>query len=105
MKTEAHHFNQAARQLADELRALAAEAEKAIEQSAAENAGDILHDLRERCEAARERVAGFCADAKEKVAATARSADETIRKNPYQSLAIAAGVGLIAGLLLSRRSR
>jgi ElaB/YqjD/DUF883 family membrane-anchored ribosome-binding protein len=105
MKTEINQINQAAKQLADELRALAAEAEKAVENSTADGAEELLNELRERFEAAQERVADFYTGTKKKVAEGARSTDEAIRENPYQSLAIAAGAGLIVGLLLSRRSR
>jgi ElaB/YqjD/DUF883 family membrane-anchored ribosome-binding protein len=37
------------------------------------------------------------------VVAGARCTDATIREHPYQSLALALGVGVIAGALLSRR--
>jgi ElaB/YqjD/DUF883 family membrane-anchored ribosome-binding protein len=33
----------------------------------------------------------------------ARAADRYVHRNPWQSLALAAGVGLLAGLLISRR--
>jgi ElaB/YqjD/DUF883 family membrane-anchored ribosome-binding protein len=33
-----------------------------------------------------------------------KRADGAIRENPYQTIGIAAGIGLIAGYLLSRRS-
>ncbi len=42
--------------------------------------------------------------AKQRVVAGAKSTDQAIRANPYQSLAIAAGVGLLVGVLLGRRS-
>jgi ElaB/YqjD/DUF883 family membrane-anchored ribosome-binding protein len=33
----------------------------------------------------------------------AKSVDKTIRAKPYQSLGVAAGAGLVAGYLISRR--
>lgn len=89
-----------------ELRHLVAEAERLLE-AAAPGAGDresLLNDLRERFEAVQERIGEFSAAAKRKAVDGARRADDAIRDNPYPALALAAGVGLIAGLLLGRRS-
>ena len=55
--------------------------------------------------AAQERFADVYTGARKKVIAGAKYTDETIRANPYQSLAIAAGVGLLVGVLLGRRSK
>ena len=54
---------------------------------------------------ARALSAGCPVEAKQRVAAGARCTDEAIRANPYQSLAIAAGVGVVVGVLLGRRNR
>ena len=35
----------------------------------------------------------------------AQCTDQAIRANPYQSLAIAAGVGILVGVLIGRRSK
>ena len=43
--------------------------------------------------------------ARKRVVAGAKCTDEAIRENPYQSLAIAGGVGLLVGLLLARRGQ
>ena len=37
--------------------------------------------------------------------AGAKYTDETIRENPYQSMAVAAGLGLLVGVLIGRRSK
>jgi ElaB/YqjD/DUF883 family membrane-anchored ribosome-binding protein len=42
--------------------------------------------------------------AKEKLSAIARRTDETIRACPYESLAVALGVGVLLGALLRRRA-
>ena len=39
----------------------------------------------------------------EKASQSAQAADQAIRNNPYQSLAIAFGVGALIGFLVSRR--
>ena len=59
--------------------------------------------LRSRFEAAQERFGDFCVDAKKKIISGAKRTDEVIRSNPYQSLAIALGVGLLLGVVVARR--
>jgi ElaB/YqjD/DUF883 family membrane-anchored ribosome-binding protein len=61
--------------------------------------------LRTRFDAAQERFTDIYEGAKKKVVAGAKCTDAAIRANPYQSLAIAAGVGLLVGVLLGRRSK
>lgn len=74
-------------QLMDELRAVAREAE-ALLQATAEQTGARVEELRERAKDALE---------------AARGIDDQVRKNPWAAVAIAAGVGLVIGLLLSRK--
>jgi ElaB/YqjD/DUF883 family membrane-anchored ribosome-binding protein len=88
--------------LAD-LRTLVTEAEKLLDGS--ETGSENAHTLRERFEAAQERFTDLYAGAKKRVIAGGKATDQAIRENPYQSLAIAAGVGLIVGVLLGRRSK
>ena len=70
-----------------ELRAVAREAE-ALLQATADQTGAKVEELRERAKDALE---------------AARSIDDQVRKNPWAAVAIAAGVGLVIGLLLSRK--
>lgn len=74
-------------QLMDELRSVAREAE-ALLQATAEQTGARVEELRERAKDALE---------------AARGIDDQVRKNPWAAVAIAAGVGLVIGLLLSRK--
>jgi ElaB/YqjD/DUF883 family membrane-anchored ribosome-binding protein len=105
MKTETDKTLQTPDEVLNELRSLVAEAEKILGQGPSEgtNTEMTLAALRERLEAAQERVAQAYARAKRKVVDGAKYADETIRENPYQSIAVAMGVGLLAGVLLGRR--
>jgi ElaB/YqjD/DUF883 family membrane-anchored ribosome-binding protein len=64
----------------------------------------------EQAEAARARLAATIESAKktslrlkETTLATARAADRIIRANPYQSVSLALGAGLVIGVLLGRR--
>jgi ElaB/YqjD/DUF883 family membrane-anchored ribosome-binding protein len=90
--------------LLDELRALVSEIEKILDDPPNENGGVGIADLQERFNAARESLAGFCSGAQQKVKERARQTDAMIRENPYQSLAVAAAVGLLLGMLLNRRT-
>lgn len=90
--------------LVDELKALVTEAEALMTGSQSENSAGVLGNLRTRFAAAQGRCGDLYAETKDKVVAGAKQTDATIRENPYQSLAIAAGVGLLVGVLLGRRS-
>lgn len=95
---------QSPQDLLEELRTLVADAEKMVGESI-ETSEDAVSALRERYEAAQERLADVYEGAKRKVTEGAKYTDETIRENPYQSIAVAAGIGLLTGLLLGRSSR
>jgi ElaB/YqjD/DUF883 family membrane-anchored ribosome-binding protein len=74
-------------QLLAQLRAVAQEAEELL-QATANQTGERVEELRARAKDALE---------------AARGIDEHVRKNPWAAVAIAAGVGLVIGLLLSRK--
>ena len=102
MKTEMEQSTQTPEEVLQELRSLVSEAEQILKQSAGENDEPRLAALRQRFEAAQERLTEFYEEARRRVVAGAQYTDQTIRDNPYQSLAVAVGVGVIAGLVLSR---
>ncbi len=91
--------------LLNDLRALVADAEKMMESAVTEDGAEILTTLRTRFEAAQERFVELYAGARKKVVAGAKYTDEAIRANPYQSLAIALGAGLLIGVLVGRSSK
>lgn len=93
------------KELLTELRALAVEAERMLSDSLSEHSAEAISNLRARFNAAHERFTEVYEGTKEKVVAGAKYTDTTIRENPYQSIAIAAGVGLLVGVLLGRRGR
>lgn len=96
---------QTPKELLNDLHTLVADAEKMMGDSLSEHTDDAVSALRERYEAAQERIADMYEGAKTRVVAGAKCTDTAIRENPYQALAIAAGVGLLAGILLGRRSK
>lgn len=105
MNTETNRTTQTPEDVLNELRSLVSEAEQILGQApeGACNCDATLAALRERFEAAQERAAELYQKGRRKVVAGAKYADETIRENPYQSIAVALGVGLLAGVLLGRR--
>lgn len=70
-----------------------------------EHSAEALANLRARFSAAQDRFNDLYAQARQKVIAGAKYTDGAIRENPYQSLAIALGVGVLVGVLVGRRSK
>lgn len=103
MKNNKETTAQTPKELLNDLHTLVNEAEKMMSESVSEHTQDALAAMRERFDAAQERFSDLYAGARKKVVAGAKYTDETIRANPYQSIAIAAVVGLLVGVLLGRR--
>jgi ElaB/YqjD/DUF883 family membrane-anchored ribosome-binding protein len=82
-------------QLAHDARALMA--------ATADVAGEKVGEARKRLAAALERAREIAGTVRDKAVAGAKVADQTVRENPYQAIAIGVGVGVVVGYLLSRR--
>lgn len=91
-------------ELVSNLRNLLSEAEKLVGESAGEYASDKMSALYDRLQTAQERVQELYGVARDKVAAGAQSTDRTIRAHPYESLAIALGIGVLLGAFIRRSS-
>ena len=96
---------QSPKDLLDELRTLVSDAEKMVGDTVDENSEQVMGALRQRYEAAQERLGEVYENARKKITQGAKYTDETIRENPYQSIAVAAGLGLLVGVLLGRRGK
>ena len=105
MKTKTESTAQTPNDLLADLRTLVTEAEKMMGDSLSEHSEDAMSALRSRFDAAQDRFGELYSNAKMKVVAGAKCTDTAIRANPYQSLAIAAGVGVLVGVLVGRRSK
>lgn len=105
MKTTTENPAQTPEELLNDLHALVTEAEKMIGSSSSEHTSDAISALRTRFDAAYDRLAAVYSTVQKKVIAGAKCTDNAIRTNPYQALAVAAGAGLLAGVLLGRRSK
>ena len=95
-----------AEQLMDDLHTVIRDAEGLLKATAAQT-GEKVQEFRAKAEEsvrqAKERLAGVEEAAMQCAKEFAGDADEYVRGNPWQAVGIAAGVGLVLGLLLSRR--
>lgn len=89
-------------EIAAHISRLMSEAEAMLAGPVAASAGDKLDEIKSRFAEAQERVTELYGVARKKVAAGAKATDETIRAHPYESLAIALGVGVLLGALIRR---
>ncbi len=80
-----------------------AEDARALMAATADVAGDKVGEARKRLAAALESAKHIAANVRDKAVAGAKVADQTVRENPYQSIAIAIGVGAVIGYLVARR--
>jgi ElaB/YqjD/DUF883 family membrane-anchored ribosome-binding protein len=97
METNTNTLQEKARILAGDSRTTLADA--------ADLAGTGLKETRRRLASVTERAKQTCARLEEKTVQTAKAADQTVRKHPYESVAIGFGVGVVLGLLLPYRSQ
>ena len=90
--------------LLTDLRTLVIDAEKMVSDSIGTHSEEAIGALRARFATAQEKCTELYEGARKKVVAGAHYTDATIRENPYQSLGIALGVGVLLGVLIGRRS-
>jgi ElaB/YqjD/DUF883 family membrane-anchored ribosome-binding protein len=95
-----------AAKLLEELQAVVRDAE-ALLQATATHTGDRVASVRARAEESLQQAKAHLAETQDEVLQGARDAAEAtenyIKKSPWAALGIAAGVGLVIGLLLRRR--
>ncbi len=92
--------------LFEDLQVLARDAE-ALLQATATHTGERVAEVRARAQEslqqARTRLNEMQDDVAQQARDAALAAEDYVKKNPWQSVGIAAGVGLLIGLLLRRR--
>jgi len=92
----------AAADIADELRELVAELETTLGKGTQADAEILRADVLKRLDAARERLEVARAAARNRAGEAVACADDYVRDNPWQAIAIAGGVALVAGALIAR---
>lgn len=92
--------------LMQDLNAVIRDAESLLKATAAQT-GETIQNARKRAEEsvrqAKERLAGVEEEALQRARALADEADVFVRDKPWQAVGVAAGLGLLLGLLISRR--
>ncbi len=93
-------------QLVADLKTVMSDAEALLKATSSQT-GEKIQEVRARAEEslkqARQRLGEIEDEALRRAREVADATDEYVRENPWQSVGIAAGVGLLLGLLLSRR--
>ena len=95
MTKQTQAVNNELSQLADDARALMA--------ATSDVAGEKVADARKRLAAALDSAREVAGRVRDKAVEGAKLADQTVRENPYQAIAIGVGLGTILGYLLARR--
>lgn len=91
-----------AEQALNDLKVVANDAEELLKATAG-HGGDKAQNTRERLTAALESAKATCRKLEEKAIAGAKATDKVIRAHPYESIGIAFGLGLLIGVLVSRK--
>ncbi|ADL56216.1 DUF883 family protein [Gallionella capsiferriformans] len=91
--------------LMQDLQLVVSDAEELLRATAGQ-AGEKVSAARERIQDSLSAAKGRLADAEEamleKTREAARATDEYVHENPWRAVGIAAGVGLVVGMLISR---
>ncbi len=91
--------------LMQDLRLVVADTEElllATAGQAGEKAAVVRERIQAHLQAAKDRLADAEAAVLAKTRAAARATDQYVHENPWRSVGIAAGVGLVIGMLISR---
>ena len=95
-------MNKKSQETENDLGTLAEDA-RALLAATADVAGEKVGEARKRLAAALESGKEIYGRVREKAVEGAKAADQAVRENPYQAMAIAFGVGAFIGFLASRR--
>src|ERR1700709_2509263 len=71
--------------------------------SSAEVVGEKAQAMRERLAEAMDSAREACRKLEAKAAAGAKATDKVIREHPYQSIGVAFGIGMLIGVLVTRK--
>jgi ElaB/YqjD/DUF883 family membrane-anchored ribosome-binding protein len=92
--------------LVEDLHTVVRDAEELLKVTASQ-AGEKVQEARERAQeslrGAKERLSELEDDALERARAFANDAEAYVREKPWNAVAVAAGIGLVLGLLIGRR--
>ena len=98
----ARRSRHAAEDIASELRSLMSELEDTLADGTQADAVALRAQLRKRLDVARERLNETRDAVRQRAEVALADADDYVRENPWQTIAIVGGIALIAGALLAR---
>ena len=88
--------------LVSDMKTVTKDAEELLKTVSGEE-GNGSHDIRMRLSSAIESAKATYHRLEEKAVAGAKATDKVIREHPYESLGVAFGLGLLVGVLVTRR--
>jgi ElaB/YqjD/DUF883 family membrane-anchored ribosome-binding protein len=94
--------NASTERLVSDLKTVAHDAEDLLKASASD-VTEKAREARARLGAALERAREACGRLEERAVAGAKATDKVIRDHPYQSLGVAFGIGVLIGVLVTRK--
>ena len=72
-------------------------------QASAGAVGEKAHEMRERLSRTLESAKATCRRVEDKAIEGAKATDKVIREHPYESIGVAFGIGLLVGVLVTRK--
>jgi ElaB/YqjD/DUF883 family membrane-anchored ribosome-binding protein len=102
--TELSNINK--EKLVSDMKIVVADAEEILRASASlagEKVGELRERIQERLRDAKVRIADAEIALVDKTKAAARATDDFVNDNPWTAVGVAAGVGLLLGLIIGRR--
>ena len=88
--------------LVSDLKRVVRDSEELLKDSA-EAVGEKAHEVRERLSRTLESAKATCRRLEEKAIEGAKATDKVIRAHPYESIGMALGIGLLIGVLVTRK--
>jgi ElaB/YqjD/DUF883 family membrane-anchored ribosome-binding protein len=88
--------------LVSDLKSVTKDAEELLKTVSGEE-GNGSHDMRMRLSSAIDSAKATYRRLEEKAVAGAKATDKVIREHPYESLGVAFGLGLLVGVLVTRK--
>jgi ElaB/YqjD/DUF883 family membrane-anchored ribosome-binding protein len=93
---------EANQKLMHDLKVVVEDAEELL-RATADQAGEKIAEVRKRLESALESAKATCHRLEERTLEVANSTDVCIREHPYESIGVAFGLGLLLGVLVTRK--
>jgi ElaB/YqjD/DUF883 family membrane-anchored ribosome-binding protein len=101
----ARHSRNAAQDIGTEMRELLSELESTLAEGTQADAAVLREQLKRRIGAARARLDGARSTIRARAANAVAGADDYVRENPWETVAIVGGLALVTGWLLAVAAR